>query len=54
MGKRDFEEKELTTGLMVRMKNLLWSTGNVVVMDSGVCVLEGLFQWLIRVFWGWI
>ena len=29
-------------GLMVRMTDPLWDTGKVVVMYSGVCVLEGL------------
>ena len=27
---------------MVRIKNLVWGTGKVVVMESGFCVLEGV------------
>ena len=42
MGKKEFEEKEATDGLIARMKNPLWGTGKVVVMDSGSCILEGL------------
>ena len=29
---------------MVRMKNPLWGTGKVVIMDSAFCVLEGLIS----------
>ena len=38
-GKKEFEDKGETAGLMARMKMLLWETGKVVVMDSGFCVL---------------
>ena len=40
MGKKEFEEKGATAGLMARTKKPLWGTGKVVVMDSGFCVLE--------------
>ena len=44
MGKKDFEEKGATAGLMVRTTKPLWGTGKVVVVDSGLCVLEGLIS----------
>ena len=42
MGKKYFEEKGATAGLMARVKNPLWGTGKLVVMDNGLCVIEGL------------
>ena len=42
MGKKEFEEKGTTAGLMARAIKLLWGTVEVVVMDSGFCVLEEL------------
>ena len=44
MGKKGFEEKGATAGLIVRITKPLWGTGKVVVMDSGFCVLEGLIS----------
>ena len=44
MGKKEFEEKGATAGLTVRMKNPLWETGKVVVMDRRSCVMEGLIS----------
>ena len=44
MGKKEFEEKGETAGLMVRMTNMLWGTGKVVVMERGFCVLEVLIS----------
>ena len=40
LGKKEFEEKGATSGLMVSMTKQLWGTGKVVVMDNGFCVLE--------------
>ena len=40
MGKKEFEEKGATAGLMARTTNPLWGTGKMMVMDSGFCVLE--------------
>ena len=52
MGKKEFEEKGATAGLTVRMKNLLWGTEKVVVVNSGFCVLEGLILMVQKgVFW---
>ena len=42
MGKKEFEEKGVKAGFMVMMKKPLWRTGNVVVVYSGFCVMEGL------------
>ena len=39
MGKKEFGEKGVTTGLMVMITKPLWGIGEVVVMDSGFCVL---------------
>ena len=40
MGKKEFEEKGTTAGLMARKMNALWWTWKVVVMEIGFCVLE--------------
>ena len=42
----------MTTGLMVRMKNPLWGTGNVVVMYRDFCVLEGFISMAEKDFLG--
>ena len=42
MGKKELEEKGATDGLMERIKNPLWGTRKVAVMDSVFCVLEVL------------
>ena len=39
MGKKEFEEKGATAGLMVMMTNPLWVTGEFLIMESGLCVL---------------
>ena len=44
VGNKEFNEKGLAAGLVVRMKNTLWGIGKVVVMDSGFCVMEGLIS----------
>ena len=44
MGKKEFEEKEATSGLMVRTTKPLWWAGKVVVVDSGFYVLEGFIS----------
>ena len=43
MGRKEFDDKGETEGLMVQTKNTIWETGKVVIMESGFCVLE----WLI-------
>lgn len=40
----EFEKPSATAALMVRMCKPIWNTGNVVVMDSGFCVLNGVLQ----------
>ena len=44
MGKKEFEEKGATDCLMVTIKNPLWGTVKVLVMDSVFCVLEGFIS----------
>ena len=44
MGEKEFEEKGVTDGLVVRMINTLWGTRKVVVVDIGLCVLEVLIS----------
>ena len=44
MCKKDFEGKEDTSGLTVSMKKSLCETGEVLVMGSGFCGLEGLIS----------
>ena len=44
MGKKDFDEKGATYGLMVRTTTPVWGTGKVVVTDSRFCVMEGLIS----------
>ena len=41
MGNKEFEEKGVMYGLMMRMKNPLWVTGKAVLMNSSFCVMEG-------------
>ena len=42
MGRKEFDEKGATSGLMVRMTKPIWGMGKVVIMDSRLCILEGL------------
>ena len=42
MGQKEFGEKEETAGLMVRVKNTIWGTGNFFIMNSSLFVLEGV------------
>ena len=42
MGKKEFDEKGETEGLMFHVSNPLWGMVKVVVMDSGFCVMEGI------------
>ena len=35
--------------LMCRMKNPLWVTGKIVIMDNGFCVIKGLMVTYYRV-----
>ena len=51
-GKKEFEEKGVTDGLMTRTTKPLWGTGKVVVVGSGLYVLEGLISVVERFFWG--
>ena len=44
MGNKEFEEKGVTAGLMARTTKPLWGTGKVVVVGSGLYVLEGLIS----------
>ena len=44
MGKKDFEEKGVTSGLMVGMKKPLWGAGEVLIMYRSFCVLEVLIS----------
>ena len=39
---KEFDEKGVTAGLIVYMKNPILGTGKVVIMDGGFCVLEEL------------
>ena len=41
-GKKDFEEKGVTAGLMARMTMSSWGTGKVVVMEISFYVPEVL------------
>ena len=44
MGRYDFNKSPnmKTGGLILRVMRVIWSTVNSVIMDSGLCVLEGL------------
>ena len=44
MGKKKFEERGVTAGLMVRTTKPLWGTGKVVVMESDFCVVDGFIS----------
>jgi Transposase IS4 len=41
---KEYEEKGKTVGLLLRLTKLLWSTGKIVVLDSGFCVLKGIIE----------
>ena len=38
------DDKGKTIGLLRRLTKPLYSTGKVVVLDSGFCILEGLIE----------
>ena len=44
LGKKKYEEKGKTVGLMCQLTAPIHHTGKVVIMDSGFGVLEGLLQ----------
>ena len=44
MGKKEFEEKGSTSGLMVRTTKPSWGTGKVVVTGSEFCVPDRLIS----------
>ena len=44
MGKKEFEEKGVTAGLIARITKTLWGTGKAMIMDRGLCVMEGLIS----------
>ena len=41
LGKKKWEELGKTVGLMLRMCEPIFSTGECVVLDSGFCVSKG-------------
>ena len=52
-GKSEFgADYGATGGLMMRMTKKLFGTGKAVVMDSGVCVLNGLVRMLAHGVYG--
>ena len=48
MGKKKFEGKGTMDGLMVRTTKPLWGIGKVVVMESGLYVLDGLISMVLK------
>ncbi len=42
LGRKEFEERGKTVGLMLQMSKNLWNTGKVVTMDSGFSVSKGI------------
>jgi Transposase IS4 len=44
IGLHEFEEQGKTVGLLLRLTRNLWGTGKVVVLYSGLCVLQGLIE----------
>ena len=43
-GQKQFNKLGKTVGLLLRLTKPLWSTGKVVVLDSGFCVLKGIVE----------
>ena len=41
---RNVKRGEETIGLLLRLTRSLYSTGKVVILDSGFCVLRGLIE----------
>jgi Transposase IS4 len=41
---KEFDEKGKTVGLLLRLTKRIWSTGKIVVLDSGFCVLKGIIE----------
>jgi Transposase IS4 len=39
---KEYEEKGKSVGLLVCLTKQLWSTGKIVVLDYGFCVLQGI------------
>jgi hypothetical protein len=39
-----YEDKGKTAGLLLRLCQGIFSTGKVVILDSGFCVLQGLIE----------
>ena len=46
LGKKKWEEMGKTVGLMLRMCEPIFSTGNCVVLESGFCVSKGIIALL--------
>jgi hypothetical protein len=42
--KKDFDEMGRTVALLLRLTKNIWTTGKVVILDSGFCVLRGLIE----------
>jgi Transposase IS4 len=41
---KEYEEKGRAVAFLLCLTNRLWSTGNIVVLDSGICVLKEIIE----------
>lgn len=46
--RKEFDEMGKTVGLMLRVTRQIWSTGKVIILDSGFCVLKGIVELMKR------
>ena len=41
---KEFSDLGKTVGLLLRLKKPLWNTAKLVILDSGLCILKGIFK----------
>jgi hypothetical protein len=44
LGRKEYSEKGTTVGLLMHLTKPIWHKGNVLVLDSGFCVLQGIAE----------
>jgi hypothetical protein len=46
--RKEFDEMGKTVGLLLQVTRQIWSTGKVIILDSGFCVLKGIVELMKR------
>ena len=44
IGPKEFDNLGKTTGILLWLAKLVWSTGKVFMLDSGFCVLQAIVE----------